>query len=340
MSRRRTDKRAGGREATVAGVMAGVLPALPLSAGDRVLLIDAHPSAEVAFARVAEVLSWRRRGEGARPWPAAERAEAAALRLPRGRALLTMLLHAAAARLPEGAPIWVYGASDEGIKSTPGRLAPLFHSPEVLDTRRRCRVIQATRSAAPARGALDDHAEVVSWNLPRGPVRALSWPGLFAHGRLDPGSALLIGTLEARALSGRVLDYGCGAGALAAAALQVHPEARLTLLDTDALALHAAGINLPGAERLAGSSLAALPRHDRFAHILSNPPFHAGRDEDFGPITALIREAPGRLLPGGDLRLVTQRTAGLRPLLSRSFRRVDVAAQDRSYQVWLASHPR
>ena len=68
-------------------------------------------------------------------------------------------------------------------------------------------------------------------------VRIASLPGVFAHGRLDPGSALLLDALHTARPQGRVLDFACGAGVVGLALLATSAPRHLTLLDDSALAL-------------------------------------------------------------------------------------------------------
>jgi 16S rRNA (guanine1207-N2)-methyltransferase len=317
------------RRRMIQGVMADLAPDLAIPGP--ALLVDCAP--EVRGAIGAQTAGWRRLGPGARAWAPEGTFAAAVVRLPRGKQALEMVLHAVAARLPAGAPLWLFGANDEGARSSGGRLAPLFEAPETVDTRRRCRVLRATRGDAPARGAIDDWATPVEIPLPGGPETLLSWPGLFAHGRLDPASAMLIDALPALDLQGAVLDFGCGAGALSAGARRLAPGCALTLLDADPLAVHAARLNLPCAAVYRGDGWGDLPP-GRFDRVISNPPFHAGRAEDFSVFEGLVRGAPERLGPGGALALVTQRTAGVGPLLRGVFRHVEVLSEDSHFQVW------
>ena len=336
---KRLKNRAGNRETTVSGVMAALIPSL--RPRGRILVVEDEGAVERSLGGL-EVAHWRRLaidGREASAWPPDGPFDAATLRLPRGKALLEMQLHAVAARLAPGATIWIYGANDEGIRSVPKRLAPLYEGGETIDTRRHCRVLQARRTDAPARGALADWAEAVPMGgegEPLGGLSLTSWPGLFAHGRLDPASAMLIGALTPEDVQGDVLDFGCGAGALSLAARRLNPEVRITGLDIDALALHAARINLPATLLVLGDGVAALPKGARFDTIVSNPPFHAGHDEDFRALTGLIEAAPTLLKPDGTLLLVAQRTAGSGKAIRARLPQVTVAAEDSRFQVFRA----
>jgi len=336
------------REVTVAAVMAARAVEGPAPA--RVLVADDEGGAvERAFAeRGAALVRWRRRATGAEaeaaPWPPETEVDAAALRLPKGREALRMTLHAVLSRVRPGGALWLYGHNDEGVRSAGRTLAELADDVRTADTRRHCRVWEARRGGTVLRGRLDDWAESFEVALPEaagsGRIRLVSFPGCFAHGRLDPGSALLLEAVPPLAEGASALDFGCGVGVVALALRRASPGARVAGCDVDALALEAARRNLPGAGLHLGPGLAALPPGARFDAIASNPPFHRGVTRDTHALEALAAGAPGFLHPGGALWLVAQRTLPLPRWLSPAFARVDCVRERGGFRVWRAEAPR
>jgi len=329
----------GNREDQVASVMLDRLAVEPAPAPT---LVAQDPTGRLRHA-VQEAIPWQRfafAGEpAALPWPPDRSAASATLRLPKGRAALRMCIHALASRLPRGAPLWLYGANDEGIRSAGKDLLPLFEDIATLETRRHCRIWGGRRSTAPARGDLEDWMEPFDARLPGGTVRILSYPGLFAHGHLDAGTHLLIGAPIRLAPRARVLDFGCGSGLVALAARQQAPTLRLTLLDHDALALHAAAHNLPRATLVLGDGLGALSGGAHFDAILSNPPFHEGKPETARVLQELVAGASRRLTRAGELWVVAQRRFALGAQLAPHFQQVQRLAEGRGFRVWRASRP-
>lgn len=327
---KRLAQRAGSREAEVASVAAdaleGRVPAGSLLCG------DADGTVESAFAGVV----WNRMaydGRPAQPWPPEGTFPGAVLRQPRGWGAFAMILHALASRLPAGAPLWIYGGNDEGVTSIPKRLEGLFGEPETLAIKRRARVLEMRRTEAPARGTLEDWRETVSV----GDTELVSYPGLFAHGRFDPGTALLLDALPKLYADQSVLDFGCGAGVIAHTVRQRVPGITLTLLDMDSVALHAAQQNVPDAACVLSDGWSAVKARRDFDVILSNPPLHRGKEEDFGALEALVRGAKDRLKPRGALIAVVQRTAGVGKLFAATLKNVEMLAETNQYQVWRGS---
>ncbi|MBP2294675.1 methyltransferase [Azospirillum rugosum] len=335
----RLSNRAGDREATVSGVAADLFA--ERRPQGRILVAG---DADGAMARAlkeggAEVSSWNRLaldGKPAAAWAPDGAFDGAVLRLPRGWAAFEMALHALAARLPVGAPLWIVGSNDEGITSAPKRFDGLLDGLETLAIKRRARVLETRRTAASARGNLEDWRETVAVDVPGndGALDLVSYPGLFAHGRLDAGTECLLQVLPEIAAGTAVLDFGCGAGVIARAVRERVPDAKLTLLDVDAVALHAARQNVPDAECVLSDGLAGLGARERFGLILSNPPLHRGKDEDFGMLEALVVGTKQYLKLRGSLVAVTQRTAGVGKLFKTAFGHADLLLETPQFQVW------
>jgi 16S rRNA (guanine1207-N2)-methyltransferase len=310
-----------------------------VDAGERPLVVD-EGSGQLAahlHARGAEPQVWRRfagRGDTAAPWPQVESATSAFVRLGKDRRALAMALHAAAGVVAPGAIIVLFGANAEGVKSAGKALEEVAEGVITVDTRRHSRVLAGRRRAeiSGLRTTLESWREVHEITL-NGRARPwVSYPGVFAGGALDPGTALLLEHLPP--LSGAVvLDMACGSGIIGAAVREQFPEAAVDLVDNDAVAIAAARENVPGGSIICGDGLAAAPR-PRYDVILSNPPIHDGVAESLAFLQGLIAEAPARLKPGGVLQVVIQsRIRAVQPWFEAAFKETAVVAQDRRYQI-------
>lgn len=338
----RTAQRADGRLAEIAGV---AVDALGEAAVPGPALVCADPAVGAALAgRGVAVVPWSRWAAPGvaqpTPWPPQQDCAAGVLRLPGGWDAFQMGLHALCARLPAGAPLWIYGGSEEGIVSVPNHLDGLVDGLETVALKRRTRVLRGVRAAAaPARGAMDDWRSRHELTVPgvAEPLSLAFFPGCFAHGRLDPGSQCLLEALPPVKEGARVLDFASGTGVIATAVRARTPDVRLTLLDADALALQAAAENLPDAEYVLSDGFTGLPGAARFDLIVSNPPIHRGRQEDFSVLAALLAQGMKLLRPKGALVFVAQRTAGVGRLLADHPRKAQLLKETPAFQVWRIS---
>ena len=334
------------REETLAGVFLDAERSL--GAGSRVLVVedrDGHVERGLAE-RGAEVTRWCRSSTGERPgsaWPPPGPYTACALRLPRSKPALDLALHAAASELEPGAPIWMFGANDEGIRSLPRRLEPLFEGTHTLVARRHARVFQAGRAADPAGASA--RAPLSAWQtaerleLPHGVRPWRCYPGVFARGELDPGTAWLLELLPKPEPGLRVLDFAAGAGVIAADLALREPTLELHLLEADAIALEAAHANLPDAHLHLSDGWQAAPA-GLFDWIVSNPPIHRGNRKDPALLESLVVEAPRFLRPTGALWFVVQRTLPVERLVGRAFETLELIGGDTRFRAWKASKPR
>jgi 16S rRNA (guanine1207-N2)-methyltransferase len=262
-----------------------------------------------------------------------------ALRLPRAKDELEMTAHAAAGALAPGGRLLVYGATDEGIKSAPGRVGSAFGSVTSVATGGRCRIVEARDPGTPLRDTLEAWAFSFDPGVEGVAERWRSYPGVFAHGRVDGGTRLLLEHLPPVEPGQRVVDFGCGHGIVGARVLAREPAAEVTFVDVDAVALEAVRSNLgPVAVRLSdGWGSVALEPVD---HVVSNPPYHAGKGESLAVIRELVEGAARRLPARGTLTLVVQRRLPVETLLSPSFARVEAVADDGPWRVWRATGAR
>ena len=290
--------------------------------------------------RSVDVTVWNRRAGGPRqatPWPSGGPYNVALLRLPKAKDEQEMAAHACLSALADGSRLIVYGGNDEGIRSAAGMLAELCGSVDTLATRGHGRVLAVRRpgDASTLRTPLIEWRRATPVTIGGTPRDWASYPGIFADGRIDEGTALLLANLPPLSAGARVLDYGCGSGVIGAAALAQQPDLALDLIDSDTVALEAARENVPGARVIAGTRLADTGKAT-YAAILSNPPLHDGIAEDHAHLAHLVADAPSRLAPGGLLQMVVQRRVPLDRMLADHFANATVIAETGRYRVWRA----
>ena len=138
------------------------------------------------------------------------------------------------------------------------------------------------------------------------PLRFTTDAGVFSRDGLDKGTALLLNALPP--LSGRVLDLGCGWGAVGVALGAKSPGLEIVMTDVNARAVELSRRNLKQngvrAEVLQGDGFA--PVTGTFDAIVTNPPIRAGKAVIYG----LFDTARDFLNPGGSLYIVIRKQQG------------------------------
>jgi 16S rRNA (guanine1207-N2)-methyltransferase len=170
--------------------------------------------------------------------------------------------------------------------------------------------------------------------------RYVSQAGVFAHDRVDAGSAWLCQHLPALA-GQRVLDLGAGAGILGGWALDAG-AALVDLIDVDAHAvasMRRTFADCPAVRVAWGDVLDGLPWPQQYDVIVSNPPFHAGKQRDDAMVRAFVTTAAQHLARHGAFWLVANAFLPYRALLSTAFSEVTSVATTPAYQIIWASQP-
>ncbi len=307
--------------------------------GEHPLIVDESSGqlAAALYARGTEPQAWRRfagHGDTGTPWPVVSDATSAFVRLGKDKRALTMALHAAASVTAPGAMMVLFGANAEGVKSAGKALEGVAEDIVTVDTRRHSRVFAGRRRTdiPGLRASLDAWREVNEITL-NGRARPwVSYPGVFAGGVLDAGTALLLEHLPALRVGSVVLDMGCGSGIIGAAVRERMKDGAVDLVDSDAIAIEAARENVPGTTIICGDGLKAAPR-TRYDAILSNPPIHEGVEESLVFLQGLIADAPARLQPDGVLQVVIQSRIRALPWFEAAFKEATIVAQDRRFQI-------
>jgi len=261
--------------------------------------------------------------------------EAAVLFLPKARELTDYVLNALASRLG-GRELYLVGEKRSGIEAAAKQLSP-FGKPRKLDSARHCQLWLVTVDNAPQAVELESLAQRYEIDMEDGPLTVVSLPGVFSHGRLDRGSALLLQHLD-KLPSGEVLDFGCGAGVLGAAVKRRYPHNSVTLLDVDAFAAASSRLTLAAngleATVLTGDGIDAAPMG--LSTILSNPPFHVGVHTDYQATENLLRKARQHLKNGGELRLVANSFLRYQPLIEEHLGICAVKAEGQGFRIYRA----
>src|SRR5690606_34229287 len=199
--------------------------------------------------------------------------------VPKSKELLNYILHNVVSRLSLGASIFLVGEKKAGVERAAKQLQPYGQALK-LDSARHCQMWQVTINTTVTAKALADWAQQYSVATPNGDLTICALPGVFSQNRLDVGTAALLPFLS-KVTSGKIADFGCGAGVISAYLAKLNPKNRIFAMDVDAFALASTQMtfdeNQLSPEQIEIKAVTGIADAPLFLHaIVSNPPFHMG----------------------------------------------------------------
>jgi len=148
----------------------------------------------------------------------------------------------------------------------------------------------------------------VTLALPDATVTLASDRGVFGYERVDPGTKLLLLQAPPPAMTGNLLDLGCGYGPIAVTMARRAPGATVWAIDVNERARDLCRAN---AERLELSNLRVVapddvPAETTFGTIWTNPPIRVGKPA----LHAMLHRWLGALSSDGEAVLVVHKHLG------------------------------
>ncbi len=351
-----------GREATAGGVVVsmpsgnGLVGAVAATHGAAaVWMTDRNGIGAEASRRTLEQMEITtgvdvRLGHGAGPLPADLVADIVAIRVVPERLPMQQLLHDARRLLRPGGICLVAGANAEGAKTAARALQQMFGSAHVIAQHSSHRLVSAIRpeSLPPLPPELEsEYLEPHRFHEIPVAVQGFQFtlftrPGVFSWEHLDEASAVLSELLDV-SLGERVLDIGCGAGALGTLAAWQSRTGEVVMVDADVESVRCANRTLQAAglsnASAVVSDIASAVLDQRFDVVVANPPFHVGKHTDLEVPRQFIRDAFEVLRPGGRLRIVANRTLPYEGVVQDAFGQVQTLHDGRRFKVLGAVKP-
>jgi 16S rRNA (guanine1207-N2)-methyltransferase len=269
------------------------------------------------------------------------------IELPKGRRLAQRWLVEAFYALRPGGVLYIAGANNQGIQSTIKDAEALFGQSSLLYYKKGCRVARFRKDLSqeymPAwfnePGIAPDTWHELEIIITGKTIGLHTLPGVFAYNKLDGGTQILLENMEVPPQT-RVLDVGCGYGVLGLAAA-LNKADLVDLIDVNLLACACAqnNIALHGINHAQVYPSDALSRviDKKYDLIITNPPFHSGREVDYQMTFAFIQQSHQVLESGGKLWLVANKFIRYNHYLEQFFRKVEIAYKTGKYYVLVAT---
>lgn len=275
---------------------------------------------------------------------------------PKSKQHGVMLCHYVSTLLENEGHLLIVGDNKGGVKSAAKALNKIGLSMNKIDSARHCTLIGTLVEDSDAivhdKFNISKYVNTYSVKTDSHELSLETLPGGFSSDALDPGSALLLSTLDdlfnnnnaKKSLPPiKVLDFACGNGAigLSIAASQAHTH--VTLSDINALALTCAKSNV-SRNNIDNNRVDIVTSNGldevtgQFDLIVSNPPFHSGTKTDYSITERFLIDAKKQLRPNGKLQIVANRFLKYPDQLEQVFGNFRVVAQTTKFNVYQSIH--
>lgn len=263
-----------------------------------------------------------------------ERFDCVVLFYPKSKSLAPYLLNLAGLHLKQGGQLLVVGENKGGVRSLTKQLPNYFDAASKLDNARHCLLFSAELIKVAPKMNLNDWVSRYTLETPQGALTICNLVGVFSEKRLDDGTKLLLEHLPR--LSGRVLDFGCGAGVISAALLKADPAITMECVDINAMALASCELTLAANNMTAKvyPSDGLAQTQGQFDAIISNPPFHDGLHHTTNIATQFVQDSAQKLTRGGQWHIVANRHLPYSEAIASTFKGVNVSAENNKYKVY------
>jgi len=271
-----------------------------------------------------------------------EKAELLLLYMPKSKAEAQYLLANLSPYITEGGQILLVGENRGGINSAPKLLSDYSERVSKIDGARRCSLYSAVINKAVKNFIFNDWFKEFTVNINDVTLKICSLPGVFSHGRLDEATQLLLDNLAHRQqkFSGRLLDFGCGAGVIASYIAKTNPQVNAELVDINALSLASslATLQANGLKAQVYASNIYSDIQGRFSHIISNPPFHAGLSTHYSSTETFLEKSINYIEDKGDLTIVANSFLKYQAFIDKALPQCEVLSPSNKFKIYYAKN--
>jgi len=253
---------------------------------------------------------------------------------PKSKSLAPYLINLAGLHLKLGGQLIIVGENKGGVRSITKQTPAYFDAASKRDNARHCLLYTTELIANAPEIKLEDWVNRYRLATPQGEITICNLVGVFSEKRLDEGTKLLLEHLPS--LSGRVLDFGCGAGIITVALLKAHPHLDVDCVDINAMALASCEMTL-AANNMAANVYPSDGLHQtsgQFDGIISNPPFHDGLNSTTHIATDFVKDSADKLKHHGQWHIVANRHLPYSDAIAKYFKKVNITAENNKYKVY------
>ncbi|MDC4840701.1 methyltransferase [Acinetobacter baumannii] len=259
--------------------------------------------------------------------------------VPKSKELLNYILHVVMSHLKIDQSVFLVGEKKGGVERAAKQLQS-FGKILKLDSARHCQLwhlkIEKTEKIKPLESWLKTYT--VQVNEQELTICAL--PGVFSQTHLDVGTAVLLPYLN-QVKSGRIADFGCGAGIISCYLAKANSSNIIHALDIDAFALQSTEMTFSrngiGSDQLRLQPVTGIAdAPTELDAIVSNPPFHQGIHTNYDASEGLCQNAKKHLKASGELWIVANRFLNYPILIEKHFDQCEIKTDLQGFKVLYA----
>jgi len=179
----------------------------------------------------------------------------------------------------------------------------------------------------------------VEYQLDKSDCSLINHANVFSRERLDNGTRFFLEQLTIRPGVRKIIDLGCGNGAVGLIAAQHNPDAELTFVDESFMAVASAKTNFQNcfgdtrtADFQVSDCLSGIAENE-FDWVLNNPPFHHQNTMGDAIAWQMFNESNKTLKYGGELWVIGNRHLPYHDKLKRIFGNASVVASNRKFVI-------
>lgn len=257
------------------------------------------------------------------------------IHFPKSKAEFSFTLAMLAKSVTEDATIIIVGDNKAGVKSADKLGKDYLEYCNKADAARHCLMYIGKFKADLPAFDLQDFYKHYQVNVHDKAIKVAALPGVFSQNSLDKGTQVLFDHLP-ELITGNVLDFGCGAGVIAAYIGTAYPQTKLSLVDVSALALHSAQTTL-ALNQLSGDIYASNSLSDvkgRYDYVISNPPFHQGVKTHYAATEQFLSDIKQHITPKGCITIVANSFLKYLPIMEKAIGRSKTLAVTKGFAVY------
>lgn len=268
-------------------------------------------------------------------YPTDEKFDGAVIYMPKSKDQAKMLIANIAACLNDNASLLLVGENKGGVKSAAKILETISSQVNKVDSARHCALFAAQIDKPVKSFELTKWQSEIEISVGGLNYKLCSLPGVFNHGSLDLGTKILLDNLP-EIKKGRLLDFGCGAGAIGCYLGLKSRESEIVMSDVSALAVYCSKVSakLNNLDVTVVASNGLMDVQGKYSAVFTNPPFHTGIQTDYSVTENFIAQLKGYLSNSGSLTLVANKFLRYSELLEQRFGAVSELAQTTKFTLF------